>query len=290
MNPPTENRYSRAGRFYSADNYLRRPGILFRQMLADLASSWELALRLTVRDFKAQFRASYAGYLWAFIPPIVASVTFLVLRAGNVINFPDTEVRYSVFVFVGTLLWQVFTEALLGPIKMITGSRGMLVKVNFPREALLIAGLLLSLINMLIRLIVLLPVLLWLHPPFYWSALLFPLAAASLVLLGYTLGLFLAPIGMLYHDIQRGLTLITTFWMFITPVVFPISGQSWVQTIYRLNPVSPLLQTARDLVTGMPPTLWLDSLIVIGVVLLLLPMAWLLFRIFIPHIIERLGM
>lgn len=290
MNPPLEKRYAQDGRFYSAENYLRRPGVLFRQMAADLGASWELSLRLTVRDFKAQFRASYAGYLWAFIPPIVASATFLVLRAGNVINFPDTEVRYSVFVFVGTLLWQVFTEALLGPIKMITGSRGMLVKVNFPREALLIAGFLLSLINMLIRLVVLLPFLLWLHPPFYWSALLFPFATVSLVLLGYTLGLFLAPVGMLYHDIQRGLTLITTFWMFLTPVVFPISGQSWVQLIYRLNPVSPLLQTSRDLITGMPPTLWLDFLVVTGGVLLLLPLAWLLFRIFIPHIIERLGM
>ncbi len=278
------------GRFYSADTYLSRPLDLVRGMFSDLWASRELAVRLTIRDFKAQFRASFAGYLWAFIPPLVASATFFFLRAGNVVNFGDTNVRYSVFVITGTILWQVFTESLNSPIKIVDGSRRMLTKVSFPREALLMTGFLLSMINMGIRMIVLLPFLLWLHPPFYWSVLLFPFAAVALVLLGYTTGLFLTPLGLLYHDIQRGLALITTFWMFITPVVIPLGGQGWARQVFLLNPVTPLLQTARDWLTGVPAQLAPEAVLVTAGVLLLLPVAWLLFRIFIPHIIERMGM
>ncbi|MGF1530956.1 MAG: ABC transporter permease [Puniceicoccaceae bacterium] len=277
-------------RFYSSETYLSHPGQLFRAMAQDLAKSWELALRLTIRDFKAQYRASLAGYLWAFIPPIVASVTFLLLRKGNVVNFPDTAIPYSVFVFTGMILWQVFVEAMNSPIKLIQGGKNMLVKLNFPREALLLSAFMQSCIGLLIRVLILIPFLLLLHPPTEITVLLFPLGGLSLVLLGWTIGIFISPIGMLYHDIQRSLTLITTFWMFVTPVVFPIGGHGLVREIVRFNPVTPLLQTSRDWLTGLQTGLHLEMLIVILLTALALPVGWLFYRIFMPHIIERMGM
>lgn len=169
-------------------------------------------------------------------------------------------------------------------------SRQMLIKVNFPREALVISAIQMSFINLVIRLVVLLPVLLYYQFPFSASVLLFPLGLLCLVLLGTTIGLFLATIGMLYQDVGRGVLLVTNLWMFLTPVVFPGSREGIVGIIMKLNPVTHILATTRDWLTGMeaqylPGFIIVNALTVIGMLI-----AWLLYRLFLPRVIERLGM
>jgi lipopolysaccharide transport system permease protein len=53
---------------YTPESILRRPRELFRQMWRDLLASRELAWRLIVRDISAQYRQSFLGVAWAFLP------------------------------------------------------------------------------------------------------------------------------------------------------------------------------------------------------------------------------
>ena len=64
---------------YTPESQLRRPGVLLRSMWRDLKASRELAWRLFVRDTSARYRQSLLGVLWAFVPPIVTGVVFIVL-------------------------------------------------------------------------------------------------------------------------------------------------------------------------------------------------------------------
>ncbi|MFL9457913.1 hypothetical protein AB0758_43680 [Tolypothrix bouteillei VB521301_2] len=59
----------------------------------------------------------------------------------------------------------------------------------------------------------------------------------------------LAPLGILYQDVSKGLTLITGFWLFLTPVVYPVPNEGTFGLLVKLNPVTPLLVTARELAT-----------------------------------------
>jgi len=93
---------------YTPDSQLRKPGHLFKSMWLDINSSRELAWRLIVRDISAQYRQSIFGVLWAFIPPIVTALVFVVLNSQNVINIGETNIPYPAFVVFGTVLWQVF--------------------------------------------------------------------------------------------------------------------------------------------------------------------------------------
>ena len=43
----------------------------------------------------------------------------------------------------------------------------------------------------------------------------------TLIAFGFFLGALLAPLGALYNDISKGLTVIMGFWLFLTPVVYP---------------------------------------------------------------------
>ncbi len=105
----------------------------------------------------------------------------------------------------------------------------MLAKINFPREALVMSGILQTLFNGGIKIALLLVVLLifGIYPEL--DLLLFPLAVASLILAGTAFGLLLTPVGLLYTDIGKGLPLVLQFLMYVTPVVFPMPTGGWAR-------------------------------------------------------------
>ena len=88
---------------YSAESALRHPGALAAAMWRDLKSSRELAWRLLVRNISAQYRQSIFGYLWAFLPPIATTATFLFLNAQGIMKVGETGIPYPAYVLVGSV-------------------------------------------------------------------------------------------------------------------------------------------------------------------------------------------
>lgn len=257
-------------------------------MGTDLRSSLGLAWRLLLRNLSAQYRQTLLGYVWAFLPPIATTFTFVMLSRNGVFNAGSMPVPYPLFVITGVLLWQTFVDALNSPLKLVETSKVMLAKINFPREALVLAAIGEVVFNLLIRLLLLAATLAWYRfiPPA--TFLLAPVGAGALIVLGIVLGLLITPLGVLYQDVSRGIALITAFWMFLTPVVYPplASGGGWIT---RLNPVSPLLVATRDWMLLGSTTHGSSFLFVACIAFVCLGFGWLLFRLSLPHLIARLG-
>ncbi|HID53934.1 MAG TPA: ABC transporter permease [Anaerolineae bacterium] len=274
---------------YTPESQMRSPGLLLRAMVSDIKASRELSWRLFVRDLSAQYRQSIFGVLWAFVPPIITSVIFIILQSRNIVNFGETDIPYPVFVLVGTILWQLFTESLNAPLKSVTASKAVLVKINFPREALIISAVYLTLFNLSIKLVVLAVIFVIFQVPLTWGMLLAPVAIIMLMLLGITLGLLITPLGMLYTDVTTALPVILSLWFFLTPVVYPPPDVFPYSFIAMLNPVSPLLVAARDLLTLGEMTNVVAFLLVSLFTIVVLFIAWVLYRVSLPIIIERMS-
>jgi lipopolysaccharide transport system permease protein len=119
--------------------------------------------------------------------------------------------------------------------------------------------------------------------------LFFPLAVASLILAGTALGLLITPVGMLYTDVGKGLPLILQFLMYVTPVVFPMPSSGWALELFHINPLTPLVLTARDLLTGFSPE-YLGAFIAVNAgMLVLLALVWMIYRVAMPILIERMS-
>ena len=274
---------------YTPESPLRHPGRLLRAMFRDLVASRELAWRLFVRDLSAQYRQTYLGYLWAFLPPLVAAATFIFLQSQGIVHITGTPVPYAAFAMMGTLLWQVFVDAIQSPITAVQGAKPMLAKINFPREAILMAGLYMVVFNFLIRLVLLAVVMaVWRVKPDI-GLLLFPLAVVSLLTCGFAVGLALLPLGALYGDVGRGMGILAQFWMLLTPVVYPASTEGVAGWLATWNPAAPVLTTAREALSGVPFT-HLPAFIGISVAAAVLCFLGLLaYRLVIPILIERMG-
>jgi len=274
---------------YGPEPALKNPAVMLHEMFSSLWAGRELAWRLMVRNISAMYRQTILGYVWAFLPPIVAAATFIVLNKGGLFQVADTGIPYPAWVLFGTFLWQTFADALNNPMRQVSQAKPMLTKINFPREALILAGVGETIFNFLIRLAILIPVFFYFKIPLGSSLLLFPLPLISLILMGTMVGVILTPAAVLYQDIEKGIPLLLPFLMIFSGAVVPIAPHGIGRTIATLNPILPVLETTRALMTGQPPTMWGATLVITGASLVLLFLGWILYRVAMPHLIARLG-
>jgi len=258
-------------------------------MFADLINSRELAWRLFVRNFSAMYRQSLLGFVWALVPPLLTALIWVFLNGQRIVNVEDPGIPYPAFVLTSVLLWSVFAQSLVTPITSVLQGKSILVKINFPRESLILAGLLQVLFDFLVKVGLIIAVLIIFDVRPAATAWLAPLGVFSLVILGTCLGMLLLPLGMLYTDIQRIIVAITPFWMLLTPVIYPTPHSATATALNNFNPVAPLLSATRDwLFFGATdftvPFLWITIC-----ALLFLFCGMIIFKIAMPIIIERSG-
>jgi lipopolysaccharide transport system permease protein len=276
-------------RVYTPEALILSPRTLFADMAHDLWRSRELAWRLAIRDVRSQYRGSLLGYFWAFITPLFSTAVWVFLSTTGVVKVASTDIPYPAYVFSGTMLWQIFTEALSSPLGQINASRSMLAKLNFPREALILSGAIKVIFNAVVKVMVLVPAL-FLFGVFPDAHMVyFPLAVGVLILVGLSVGLLLAPLGTLYTDIGRFIPLVTQLLMYLTPVVFAMPTAGTMARLFGANPLTPVVLTARAWLTGAESPMFTYFLAVAGCASVLLLIGWFLYRITMPVLIERMS-
>jgi lipopolysaccharide transport system permease protein len=263
--------------------------VLLKELGKDLWSGRELAWRLFVRDFKAQYSQTMLGYVWAFLPPLFASLTFVFLQSQGIIKIEGLGIPYAAFAMIGTMLWQTFVESIQSPLQAISSAKPMLAKINFPRESILVAGMYMVLTSTAIRLLLIFGVMLvWGIMP-GWSLVLLPFFLFGLMLCGFAVGMAIVPIGGLYGDVARSIPIFAQFWMLLTPVIYPARTGGWAGWLTQWNPVSPLIASARASLTNQPLEqmgLAIGYTILFGLISL---MGLIGFRLIMPHLIARMG-
>ena len=261
-----------------------------RAIFKDIKSSNFLAYQMAKRDIQAQYRQSFLGFFWAFAPIITNSLVWIFLNSSGTVNVnADSSVPYILFVVIGTTLWSIFSESLLLPITSVNGAKGLLSKINFPKEALLLSGIYKMLFNLLLKMILIAGILVVYGIMPGVQILYFPLILCAMIIFSVALGLFVTPIGLIYTDISRLITIGVPFLMYFTPVVYAVPKQGLFKTLFELNPLTFLFNDARNALIGvqlenLPFTLILGILsfafMLIGLVI---------FRKSMPILIEKIG-
>lgn len=275
-------------KIYQKENSLKLTKQL-KESIKDLFGSHFLAKQLAIRDVRSQYRQSYLGIIWAFITPVTSALVWIILNLTGTIRISDTGVPYPIYAFSGTLIWSIITESINSPSSSTNAARGIITKINFPKEALVLSGIYKLFFNSSIKIVLLVIFIFIFGIGFHWSLLLFPLAIAICVLFGTTIGLFMTPIGLIYNDIAKIIRMGLSFLMYVTPVVYIIPKEGIMKAIMEINPFTALILTCRDLAFG-TATEYLGYffwIFLISVALFFI--ALMFYRISIPIIVERLS-
>jgi lipopolysaccharide transport system permease protein len=275
--------------YYTPRSQIRHPLQLAGKIWQDFLASRELAWRLMVRDISAMYRQSFLGMLWAFLPPLMAAIALTMGRKAGLINIAEPDMPYPAYVMFSMALWQTFVEALRSAVQTVGQAKSLLVKVNFPREAIVLANVGKLFFNLAIKLVLIIAVFIWFQIPVSWMVIFAPIALLHLIAFGTTLGLFLAPLAALYQDVSRAITFVVSGWMFLTPVIYPLPGTGLFGTLVRVNPVTPLLLTVRELCTTGVVSNPAGFILVSSLSLIGLLTALMFYRLALPFVIERMG-
>jgi lipopolysaccharide transport system permease protein len=277
-------------RVYSPDSGVSSPVSLIKEILKGFKDGKFLAYQLFVRDLKASVRQSFLGFFWHFIPAIAQALIWILLNSQKIVSVENIPMAsYPAFAITGTILWTLFTEGVTKPLSRFNAAKGMMVKLNFPREAIVLATFYDLLFSLLLKLIVLFPALIIMgyYPELDW---LFAIAAIlPMYLLSLSFGLILVPLGMLYTDISRGLLLAFQMLMYLSPVVFAFQDSGTMGIIHKLNPVSPFIEYIRSSFGDYAFHLQFELILwsIIGFVLFLISLVVL--KLSLPAILERSG-
>ncbi|WP_242155195.1 ABC transporter permease [Aestuariivivens sediminis] len=273
-------------RVYQKENRLHF-GKLLKASLHDIYASRFLSKQLAIRDISAQYRQSYLGILWAFITPLVTALVWILLKNSGTVRLSPTGIPYPVYAFAGTLIWSIITDSINAPMASTNSAKGLLTKLNFPKEALVISGIYKLLFNSAIKVLLLVVFVFAFGIGFHWSLLLFPFILLGAVLIGTAIGLFITPFGMLYKDIGKLISFGLTFLMYVTPVVYAIPKDGVMKMVMTYNPLTPIILTTRDFVTGQHPEHLSYFLVVMGCCIPLFVIGLVFYRLSIPIIVER---
>ena len=260
-----------------------------RSMISDFPQSRALAWRMLLRDTRAMYQQSLLGYVWLFVPSLATVLVWVALNRTSLVNIQAGTVPYPLFVITGTVLWTAFNSAVMAMQEIMGGARGMLSKVNFPHEALIITAFGKALLNGAIPALLLIPALLIYRTAPGFSALLFPLGFLLIILLGCAIGLFFVPIGALYNDVGRAIQLGLRFGFFVTPVIYALPAAGTTRSLLLWNPVTAPLVSSRSWLVGGESVLILETLLVLVFSIVLLIVSAIMFKVVMPHLIERLS-
>jgi lipopolysaccharide transport system permease protein len=260
---------------------------VWREMGREAILSRELIWRLFMRDFSARYRQSILGILWALILPLIAVGTFVFLNRSGLLNVSDTGVPYPVYVLLGLTIWQVFAGGLTVCSNAIVAGGSMVVKINFPKETLVVAAMGQVIFELLVRVILLAAVMIIFKVAPKWTVVFFPLVLLPLLMLTLGIGFFLSLLNVLLRDVANVVTLATTFLMFLTPVVYPLPSIGAFAALMRINPLAGLVTASRDVVvtgylTDPAGFVWTNALAMVFFFF-----AWRVFHLVEPRMAER---
>ena len=279
---------------YNSQSEIKNPVQMFKNIAEDFWSGRELGWRLFLRNIRGLYRQTFLGLFWAFLPPIANTAVWVFLRRTGAFQLGgNLQVSMTIYILTGMILWQTFIEAFQMPLKVINQNRGMIAKLRFPRESLLLVGLGEVLFDFAIRSLLLIPAFMWYgvtpDPAILWAI------PISLLMILYAagLGMLIMPVGSLYQDVNRFIGIAMPFWMLTTPIIYVITDEMLknpnTSLLVWLNPAAPLLVWARDLTLFGESAFVLPGVILAVVTLPIFLLGLAVFRISIPVIVERMN-
>lgn len=249
---------------------------------SELIARRELLWNLTLRELRGRYKRSILGWGWSLLNPIAFMLIYtfafsLVLRATPPPGDPSGLSSYAFFLLCGLLPWTFFSISVTTAMASIVANAGLIGKVAFPREHLIISTVMAGLFTLAIELTVLSVALLFAgNVVLVWIPLIvFTSVLVAIFCTG--IGLALAAGNVFFRDLSYLWTILVQALFFATPIVYPphlvIDRMPfWLERIYQHMPLTVAVRIYRDLMYDlrMPRMIDLGTLMVFAVVALML--------------------
>ncbi|HSW89397.1 MAG TPA: ABC transporter permease [Patescibacteria group bacterium] len=225
---------------------------VFKQLILPIIKYKFLLIQLTGKEIKARYKQSFVGYAWVLLNPLSQLLVYSFVFS-IVFRFPTNNVPYIIYLYAALLPWTFSQNAIATATQSLVENASLLRKVSFPREVIPYASVISKIVDLFFSGILFLAMTVIMRVPLAPTAILFiPLFAAQL-LLTTGLSLLFSSLNLFYRDVQYLTNLLMMLWMYMTPIVYPLSlvPDRYVK-LYKLNPMVGIIEGYRSALFGYP--------------------------------------
>ena len=219
----------------------------------DLGSIWEyreLVYFLVWRDVKVRYKQTVVGAGWVILQPLLTMMIFTVIFS-YLAKIPSDGLPYPIFAYTALLPWTYFSQALGRGGGGLVGNANLISKVYFPRLIIPLASVVTPAVDLLLSFLVLLGLMVWYGITPTWGVVALPLFLLLALITALAVSLFLSSLNVRYRDIGYIIPFLTQFWMYASPVIYPVSiiPEKW-RLLYSLNPMVGVIEGFRWALLG----------------------------------------
>ncbi|WP_309065069.1 ABC transporter permease [Microbacterium sp.] len=200
---------------------------------------------LSARDLRVRYATSFLGYLWSVLDPLVMSVIYLFVFTFFFKRDVGAD-PYIVFLIAGLLPWVWFNASISDFTRAFRRDAKLVRSTSIPRSIWINRIVLSKGMEFLFSLPVLVLFVVIFHAPVGWGVLWFPVAVLLQTALLVGLGLLIAPLCVLFSDLERTTALILRALFYASPVIYNVGDlPEPFRTIITFNPLSGIFSLYR---------------------------------------------
>lgn len=202
---------------------------------------------LIFRNLFGRYKNTLLGFAWNFITPMVYLALYILLF-GELQQSTDIDNR-GIFICVSLFLFFFLTDCIVGGTRAFTDNANMIKKLYVPKEILVLAKVLTSLIICTVGYFIVLVYLIFVS---YNIDILCVLLLPLLIVLSFIFALgcvfLLSTLTVYVRDIQYVLSSLSIAFFVLTPMRYMASSaQGLMATIIWFNPLTYYIEAAHDL-------------------------------------------
>ena len=224
----------------------------------DLMGLWhyrDLIQLFVRRDLVSQYKQTVLGPLYFAITPIIGTL-INTLIFGKIAKLSTDGIPQFLFYMSGNLFWGYFSICLGAGKSVFSSNVALFSQVYFPRLSVPISQNISAFIKLTIQFGIFAIFFIY----FFFQGdvsqpslgiILVPILLFQCSLLGLGAGILMSSFTTKYRDLNFIYRFITSFWMYASPVVYPLSviPEKWRYAI-SFNPMVGIIETARQIIFG----------------------------------------
>lgn len=201
---------------------------------------------LSARDLRVRYATSALGYLWSVLDPLAMALIYWfvftqVFQRGSVGESP-----YIVFLILGVLPWVWFNTSVTDFTRAFRKDAKLVRSTSIPRWIWIARIVLSKGVEFLMSIPVLIVFVLLNGATVNFAVLLFPVAVALQAVLLIGLGLIIAPLCVLFSDLDRTTRLLLRVLFYASPVIYGLSDlPAPMDMIGAFNPLAGVFALYR---------------------------------------------
>lgn len=215
------------------------------------------------RNFRTAYKQTVLGPLWFIITPVLSVIVYVAVF-GGIANIPTDGVPAVLFYLLGISVWGYFASCLNSTSNSFVTNAGIFGKVYFPRIIMPLVAVTTNLLSFAIQLAIFFAFYIYYMATgteltIHWQIVLFPLLMLILAFMAMGFGMIFSSMTTKYRDLQIILAKIISLWVYITPVIYPLSmvTNPKLHLMMSLNPVTPIMEAIKYSLLGVGQFSWL---------------------------------